>query len=131
MSEALSIYAVPEDRLLAVPGSRDRQLIARIGCGYPFGAYVDQMIEESNELAEEDGDEERIEVAFLEAVRRVVDGGRLTGADGSYVSGFAYGALCRAVGRELPCACLPFDFGRLDASLAGLGVALRVTDLCF
>jgi hypothetical protein len=131
MSEALSIYAVPEDRLLAVPGSRDRQLIARIGRGYPLAAYVDQMIEESNELAEEEGDEDRIEVALLEAVRRVVEGEPLTGADGSFVYGFAYHAICRSVGRELPCAFLPFDFGRLDASLAGLGVALRVTDLCF
>ena len=41
------------------------------------------MIEESNELAGEDGDEERVEVAFLEAVGRVVEGAPLTAADAS------------------------------------------------
>jgi hypothetical protein len=131
MSETLYTYAVPAARLAAVPGSRDRRSLTRIRQGYPLAGWVDEQIGECNERAEEFGDEGRIEVTFPEALRRIVYGEPLTGADESFVYGFAYDAICRWLGRELPCAFLPFDFAQLDASLAQLGVPLRVTGLCF
>jgi hypothetical protein len=131
LSESLYPYAVPAARLLAIPGSRDRKLLARVRKQYPLAGWVDEQIGECNETAEEFGEEGRIEVTFPEAVRRIVYGEPLIGADESFVYGFAYDAICRCLGRELPCAILPFDFDDLDASLAQLGIPLRVTALCF
>jgi hypothetical protein len=131
MSEALHPYAVPIARLMAVPGSHDLALISRIKGEYPLVADVDRMIEESNQLAEEAEDEERIEISFMEAIRRVVCGEPLVGAEHSFVYGFAYDGICSALGRKLPCAFLPFEPEDLDADLARLGMPLRVTDLCF
>jgi hypothetical protein len=131
MSEALTVYAVPTARLLAAPGSRARAILARIRRGYRLAGEVDRMIEESNALAEEGGDEDRIEITFLEAVRRVIHGKPLVGADDSFVYGFAYDAICWALGRELPSAFPPFDPEDLDGALARQGVPLRVSELCF
>jgi hypothetical protein len=131
MTEVLYLYAVPTAQLLAVPGSRDRALLARIRREYRLVADVDRMIEESNELAEEAEDETRIEIGFLEAVRRVVFGEPLLGADESFVYGFAYDAICQVLGRELPGSILPFEPKDLDAALAKLGIPLRMTELCF
>ena len=85
MSETLYVYAVPAARLVAVPGSRDRKLIARIRREYPLAGWVERAIQETNERAEEWGEEQRIEITFLEAVRRVVYGEPLVGADDSFV----------------------------------------------
>lgn len=131
MSETLYPYAVPGTRLAAVPGSRDRKLLTRIRREYPLAGWIDALIVESNERAEEFGEESRIEVTFVEAARRIVYGEPLLGADESFVYGFAYDAICRCLGRELPCAFLPFDFDPLDNALAKQGIPLRVTALCF
>ena len=76
------------------------------------------------------GTRARIEVTFLEAVRRVVDEeDPLTGADGGFVYGFAYDAICGWAGRgALRLSSRSTSAG--STLLAGLGVALRVTDLC-
>jgi hypothetical protein len=123
MSETLYTYAVPTAKLVAVPGSRDAELIARIERDYPLFDRVDDMIDESNELGGE------IEISFLDAVERIVNGEPLLGADDSFVYGFAYDAICQALGRPLDGALL-FDTSTADALLAKLAIPLRWSDLC-
>jgi hypothetical protein len=125
VSETLYVYTVPTAKLVALPGSRDAELIARIGREYPLIDQVEDMIDESNDLA---GDDE-IEIGFMDAVERIVNGEPLIGADDSFVYGFAYDAICRALGRPLTCAVL-FDIPTADAVLAEMAIPLRWSDLC-
>lgn len=125
MSTAVYVYSVPVERLRAAPGSKDRKLLAATRKLEGFFATID-------EIAENFEEEER-PPKCADAFKRIVNGQLVTGGF-PYVYGYAYEALCLALGAETERSWTQiagsYDwFQEIDKALAILKVELKVTDL--
>jgi hypothetical protein len=129
LSTAVYVYAVPVDRLRAVPGSRDKRLLDAARKSTGFFEMVDKMAEDHED------EEEGSPPACAAAVEQIVNGNPCDARFG-YVYGYAYEALCMALGAETERSwtsiARSYDwFPRIDKALAALGVTLKVSDLLF
>jgi hypothetical protein len=127
MSSAVYVYAVPVDRLHAIPGSRDKRLLAAMQQSTGFFEMVDRI------AADHEEEEEGQPPACAEAVRQIINGEPCDTSFG-YVYGYAYEALCMAIGAETKQSWTSivrsYDwFPRIDRALAALGIPLKVNDL--
>jgi hypothetical protein len=128
MSSAVYVYAVAVDRLRAVPGSRDKTLLDAVRQSTGFLEMVDEIAEDH-----EDEEEQQRPPACAEALEQIVNGQPYDARFG-YVYGYAYEALCMAIGTETERSwtsiARSYDwFARIDKALAALGISLKVNDL--
>jgi hypothetical protein len=127
MSTAVYVYAVPVDRLRAIPGSGDKRLLDATEQSTDFL--------EIDEIAEDNEDEEGHPPTCAEAFKQIINGEPYD-TRFSYVYGYAYEALCMAIGeateRSWTSIARSYDwFPRIDKALAALGIALKMNDLLY
>ena len=122
MSYHLEVYAVPYDKLLAVPGCGDGELFDVI-CQKSANliANVDQIDDEGKE-------------SCAQAIHELVFGQELT-QDTSYSYGYAYGAICQGIGKwvgQIASLVGASDyFDRVDQILSALEVPVSFSNLAF
>jgi hypothetical protein len=128
MSTAVYVYSVPVDRLRAAAGSRDGKLLGAAGKLKGFFETIDR-------IAENYEDEEEKPPRCEEAYRQIIDGGPYADRYG-YVYGYAYEAICTAIGVETERSWAPIAgshewFKSIDEALAALRLKLTVTHLLY
>ena len=99
----LTVYAVPYETLLAIPGSKDKRLMELIRSDWTHTYHqIDAMIARQNEYQEKD----QTKIKFLDVLKQIVYGKPLEGAPG-FVYGYAVESLCWALGKPLENDCIP------------------------
>jgi hypothetical protein len=129
LSTAVYVYSVPVGRLRAVPGSKDKRLLAAARKPKLKGFF--QTIDE----IAEDRDEEEKPPRCEEAFRQIINGDASDERFG-YVYGYAYEAICLALGAEAEPSWTQIAgffewFEEIDNALALLGIKLKVADLFY
>ena len=130
MSTSVYVYSVCPDRLRAAAGSQDPTLLAAVR--RREGGFF-QMVDE---IAEGCGQGSERPPRCADAVRQIIDGWPF-GASYCYVCGYAYEALCMALGDDIKepswtqIAGATDWFEAIDAALATLAVPVRVADLLY
>jgi hypothetical protein len=89
MSSTFDVYAVADERLKQVVGSRDKALADAIV------ASQEHLLSSVDEIDEES------ELKAADALRELIDG-QLSGDGGGYLYGYALKAICAHIGQELP-----------------------------
>jgi hypothetical protein len=128
MSTGVYVYSVPADRLRATPGSKDKALLDAVGSLEGFFKTIDEIAESLDE------DEEK-PPKCSETYRQIVNGEPFANGYG-YVYGYAYEALCVALGAEMerPWTQIARSrdwFREINAALAAVRIQLRITDLLY
>jgi hypothetical protein len=126
MSTAVYVYSVPVDKLRSIPGSRDTQLLAAVQENTGFFEIVD-------EIAENRDEDEEPPPKCAEVVQQIINGEPYNRNFG-YVYGYAYEALCMAIGTETKQSWTSISrsyewFPKIDKALASLGTSLKINDL--
>jgi hypothetical protein len=128
MSTAVYVYSVPADRLRAIPGFNDKQLL-------DYVSELEGFFETIDEIRADFDEEEEQPPECEQAYRQIVKGQPYTEAFG-YVYGYAYEAICMAIGTETEPSwtqiARSYDwFKDIDRALAELKIKLKVTDLLY
>jgi hypothetical protein len=124
MGYTLTVYSVPYQALLAIPGSRDKQVLDQIQVECPFTKSIDELIDCRNEDTESP-----IRIRYLDAVRQILDGRPLEGAPG-FVYGYALEGICWSLGSTLSNDAVPgLHFDELDTFLTESAVPLTILQL--
>jgi hypothetical protein len=126
MSTSVYVYSVDADRLRAVPGSKDKELLAASSRLEGYFKTIDKIAEHLDE-------DEDHPVSCAAAYRHIVNGEPYAKGFG-YVYGYAYEGLCMALGTETESSWTQIArswdwFKEIDAALATLGIKLNLTDL--
>ena len=129
MSTAVYVYSVPVDRLRAAPGSKDKKLLAAARKLKGFFETIDEIAEDLEE------EEEEKPPKCAAAYRQIVNGEPYADSFG-YVYGYAYEALCMALGAETERSWTQIArshdwFKEIDAALAALRINLKITGLLY
>jgi hypothetical protein len=114
------------ERLREIPGSKDQNLLAAVSEYTGFFRMID-------ELAERRDDDEEKPPRCAEAVRQIINGERYDSRFG-YVYGYAYEALCQAIGTETKQSWTGIArssawFPEIAKGLERLHIPLKIPDL--
>lgn len=125
MSTSVTVYSVPIARFCAIPASRDHDLLAAL---QPFDGFFKSI----DALAADDDEAESAPTCAV-AAAQIINGTPPNRGCG-YVYGYAYEALCMAVGSEMdrtwPSISRSYEwFPEIDKALELLRVPLSVNDL--
>jgi hypothetical protein len=127
MSTAVNVYSVPVDGLRAVPGSKNKKLLAAVRKQKSFLQMID-------DIADPD-DEDETPPTCAEAVAQIINGDKMDDRFG-HVYGYAYEAICAELGAEAEPHWWSIVgagawFEQIDKALQTLGFPVQVTCLLY